>query len=264
MTNQRKNRIHLIYGIVLSAAAVVAGILFILSAYNIYRAGGTQPYTVDTIAAAFSKIAVPVYILIALVLGGMVLQAFLPLEKKKCVPEKNLPLILERLQAKTSLAACDEGLRRAIIRQEDSRRLHAGICGILLAAGGALFLSYACNGENWAGVEEAAKINACMVRAVFAMAICLALPFAYCVFTAFYCKRSYLKQIELMKEAHAQAPIQAVKAEPKASKETVIYIVRYSVLVLAVALVVFGACTGGTADVLAKAAAICTECVGLG
>ncbi len=267
MTKELKNRIHLIYGIVLSAVAVVAGICFIVSAYNIYQAGkaaGTQPYTTETVAAAFSAIAVPVYICLALVLGGMVLAVVLPQEKKKAVPEKNLPLILERLQAKTDLSACDEALRQSIARQVQLRKALGWVSSILLAAGSGLFLSYACDGGNWPAVTEAAKINESMVKAVFAMAICLAPAFISFVITAFCCRRSYTKQVELMRQANAQAPIQGNKPEAKAEKETVVNIVRYGVLVLSVVLIVFGACTGGTADVLSKAAAICTECVGLG
>ncbi len=278
MTNKLKERIHLFYGIAVGIAAVIAGVCFIVSAYNIYQAGlaaGTQPYTTDTIAAAFARIAVPVYICLALVIGGIILQAALPREKKKCLPEKNLPLILQRLQAKTDLAACEAGLQAAIAGQARSRKLWGLISGLLLAVGSGLFLSYACNGDNWPQVVEAAKINTHMVRAVFAMAICLVLPFAACVFTAFYCRRSYQKEIELMKQANAQAPIQGNKpgatvdccgllAFCNQAANIMPYVIRYSVLLLAVGLIVFGACTGGTADVLAKAAAICTECVGLG
>ena len=41
-------------------------------------------------------------------------------------------------------------------------------------------------------------------------------------------------------------------------------ICKYAVIVLAVALLVYGFISGGTADVLTKAKNICTECVGLG
>ena len=41
-------------------------------------------------------------------------------------------------------------------------------------------------------------------------------------------------------------------------------ILRTAVLVIAVILIVFGIINGGLEDVLAKGAAICTECVGLG
>ncbi|MBR3964693.1 MAG: thioredoxin [Clostridia bacterium] len=43
-----------------------------------------------------------------------------------------------------------------------------------------------------------------------------------------------------------------------------IFAVRAAVLVIAAVFIVVGALNGGLADVLAKAIAICTECIGLG
>ncbi|MBQ8683609.1 MAG: thioredoxin [Clostridia bacterium] len=39
---------------------------------------------------------------------------------------------------------------------------------------------------------------------------------------------------------------------------------RYGVLAVGLALLVYGFATGGIADVLTKAVNICTECIGLG
>ncbi len=263
MTKETKNRIHLIYGIVLSVVAVIAGVCFILSALNLYRTGlatDTQPYTLQTIAAAFSKIAVPVYLCLALVIGGWILNIVLPPEKKKPAIEKNQKLILQRLQAKTDLAACPQELRTSIEKLENGRKTQWIISGVLLAAASGLFLSYACNGSNWHETE----FNTSMIRGFFALMLCLVIPFIYIVCTTFYCRKSLTKQIELMRQASTLAPYKGEKPSGKAKGCKLEPIVRYSVLVIAVGILVYGLCTGGTADVLAKAATICTECVGLG
>ncbi len=267
MTQETANRIHKIYGIVLSVVAVIAGILFIVSAYNIYQAGlkaDVQPYTYETIGAAFSKIVIPVYLCLALVLGGWLLNILVPQEKKKQPVQKNLQLMLSRLQAKTDLSQVEENLRLSIEKQAKSRKLHAVICGILLVVCSALFLSYACNGSNWPAVDQASQITSSMVKAVFALLICMALPFAYCVFTVFYARHSMNKEIELMRQASAAAPFKGERPAPKQANVETEQIVRYAVLCFALVIMVYGLCTGGTVDVLAKAAAICTECVGLG
>ena len=68
---------------------------------------------------------------------------------------------------------------------------------------------------------------------------------------AFYVeKRKFVKPHRIEKKAPANA--KAVK------------IIRIAVLVLAVALIVFGVANGGMHDVLVKAKKICMECVGLG
>ncbi len=263
MTQESVNRIHKIYGIVLSTVAVVAGILFIVSAWNIYQTGlaaNVQPYTYETIGAAFGKIAIAVYACLVLVIGGIILNIALPQEKKKSAVEKNLPLILSRLQAKTDLGKCDENLRASIEKQEKTRKLHATVLAVLLVLCSALFLSYACNDSNWHETE----FNACMIRAFFALLICMALPFAYSIFTVFYCRHSMNKEIELMRQASAAAPFKGERPAPKHMSIQTENIVRYAVLLFAVTIMIYGLCTGGTTDVLAKAAAICTECVGLG
>ncbi len=263
MTKETKNRIHLIYGIVLSAVAVIAGICFIVSAYGLYQAGlatDTQPYTVETIRAAFSRIAIPVYLCLALVIGGIILNIVLPPEKKKQPVEKNRQLILRRLESKTDLSACEEGLRASIEEQIQLRRLHKLISGLLLAVASGLFLSYACDSNHWHETD----FNSSMVRGFFALMICLVIPFIYIVFTSFFCRKSLDRQIELMRRANAAAPIQGSQSPAPANSCRAETIVRYAVLVFAVGILAYGLCTGGTADVLAKAATICTECVGLG
>ncbi len=267
MTQETINRIHKIYGIVLSVVAVITGILFIVSANAIYRTGlaaDVQPFTYATIGAAFSRIAIPVYLCLALVLGGWILDAVLPREKARLKAEKNLPLMLSRLQAKTDMAQLEAGLCASIEKLEKGRKIHAFISGLLLGLSSVLFLSYACNGANWPAVEEASKITDSMITAVFALLICLALPFVYSVFTVFYCRKSLSKQVELMRQASAAAPFKGERPTPKQSSLKPEMIVRYAVLCFALAIMVYGLFTGGTVDVLAKAAAICTECVGLG
>lgn len=263
MTKKTKSRIHLIYGIVLSVVAVVCGILFILSALSLYRTGlatDTQPYTVQTIAAAFSRIAVPVYLCLALVIGGIVLNLVLPQEQKRVAPEKNRQLILQRLQSKTDLSGCEDSLRASIEKQEKSRKLHKLISGLLLAAATGLFLSYACDSSHWHETD----FNASMIRGFFALMICLVIPFVYIVFTVFFCRRSLDRQIELMRQASKLSPFQGERPAPQKRGQRLESIVRYGVLVFAVGILVYGLATGGTVDVLAKAATICTECVGLG
>ena len=77
-----KKRIHQIYGILLSVSLVVSGILLIIACIGIYLSGD-RPFTPEAVAAAFSGIAIPVYLCLALIVGGFILEGFLPSEKKK-------------------------------------------------------------------------------------------------------------------------------------------------------------------------------------
>ena len=263
MTQETKKRIHAIYGIVLSVVAVLAGICFIAACLSIYRSGvasdATQIYTRQIVAESFAKIAVPVYSCLVLVIGGMVLDLALPMEKKKVKPEKNLALILRKLQEKTNLEACDAELCTAIQKQRSLRKRMVLGSGILLMLGFVLFLVYACDGSNWA-----ANSTPSMATAVVVLFGRLAVPFAFTVYSTYACHKSTEKEIELMRQAAAKSPKAAEAAPKKATCNCKTNALRVALIVIGIALVVLGACNEGTADILTKAVNICTECVGLG
>ena len=77
-----KKRIHLVYSIALSVMLVITGICLCVACLGIYLSG-KQPFSQEAVAAAFGYIAVPVYLCIALVIGGLILDALYPAELKK-------------------------------------------------------------------------------------------------------------------------------------------------------------------------------------
>lgn len=268
MSQTTRKRVHLLYGIAYIAVTVIAGICFILAAQDLYRTGlttGTQPYTRELIAQAFSRIAIPVYLCLAMTIGGFILYLFLPPEHKKLSPEKNLPLILSRLQAKTDLQQCDNSLQTAIAAQQKARKLHRIISAALLAVCSAIFLVYACNPNRWPATEEiSAKLSDVMATSVWVLFACLLLPTGYAIFTAYFSRRSLNKEIELMRQAAAQAPKKAEPAATAPAKLPFTAVARYAILIAAIVLIIVGYSNEGFRGVIAKAAAICLECVGLG
>lgn len=264
MSQKNRQRIHLIYNILFTAVTIIAGACFIVACYQIYRTGlqsSGQIYTRQIVAAAFRTIAVPVYLCLALTIGGFILHLALPLEAKKAAPEKNLPLILQRLQAKTDLANCDEQLRSAIAAQQKSRRLHTIISAALTTICSVIFLIYACNGSNWAPV---AQVTDSMIKAMAWFVPCVSIPLAYIIFTAYFCRKSLQKEIELTRQASTQAPKQSEKPASKVRKPLLTLGIRLAIVAIGIGFIVYGATNGGIEGVVAKAVAICTECIGLG
>lgn len=263
MTPKTTKWIHQIYGIVLSVVTMFAGICFIAACLNIYHSGvangAPQIYTRQIVAESFAKIAMPVYACLVLVFGGMVLDLALPTEKKKRKPEKNLPLILQRLQEKTDLSACTGELRKAIAIQQARRKNMVSACAIVLIGGIAMFLIYACNASNWETNSTPSMVNA--MSKLFST---LTVPFLVTVATTYLYRKSMAAEIELLRQAAAQAPKAAEKAVLKSGSNRTANIARIAILAVGVVLVVLGACNEGTADILTKAVNICTECVGLG
>ncbi len=77
-----KKRIHLLYSVLLSVMLVITGICLCVACVGIYLSGD-QPFSREAVAAAFRYISVPVYLCIALVVGGLILDGFFPAEPKK-------------------------------------------------------------------------------------------------------------------------------------------------------------------------------------
>ena len=124
-----KNRIHLIYSIVLSVFTVIAGICLIAACIGIYNIGD-RPFSPERVAEAFSTIALPVYLCVALIILGFILDFFSPTEKEKLLPEKQHAVILAKLHEKAVLDGVPE-----IRKEQRLRKCHRTISIVLLLLG---------------------------------------------------------------------------------------------------------------------------------
>lgn len=258
MTNKTLAAIHRVYGILLIASILCAALCLMGACLGIYDSGSGE-FTREAVAAAFSPIAAPVSLCLILVLLGFPLNWFLPRESGKVKAEKNNAVILQKLHNKTDLTACASELRRAIEAQQKKRRVHRSISLALIAVTFCIFIVYVLTDDRFLLPD----ITASMKQAMAVLLPCLAVAYGYSLFTHYQGEKSMAKEIELVKQAIREAPSQA---EPKAEVETKLNLnlLRGAIALLAVAILLFGYFTGGTADVLTKAINICTECVGLG
>ena len=92
--------IRLIYGIAVSIMIAVSGLLLAARCLQIYQSGGEPIYTPEKVAAAFSPIAVPIYITLALIVGSFLLELLLPAEKKRLPIQKQYAFMLRRAYEK--------------------------------------------------------------------------------------------------------------------------------------------------------------------
>ena len=253
-----EKRIRQIYGIVLSVVVIVAGICLLVQCLNIYRSGGEQTFTAEKVAGAFAPIALPVYLAIAMGLGGFLLHFLLPGEKLKLKLGKNEPLILKKLHEKFDYTLCEDGrLRSAVEKEQRTRKLHTAIAFGLLGIGAVVFLIYGTNPANF----HQHQINDSMVKAMIVLLPCMAVPFGYGIFAAYHNRASIRAEIKLMKL------VGAPRTQPVAAasnRDKTVQILRYAIACVAVGLLLYGFLLGGWLDVLTKAVNICTECVGLG
>ena len=83
MTNETKMRILRIYSILLGVVIVIAAICLMAGCLSIYNSGD-QPYSREIVAETFSKIAIPVFLCIGMIVLGFVLNFLLsPVDENK-------------------------------------------------------------------------------------------------------------------------------------------------------------------------------------
>lgn len=263
MNKEMIQRIHRIYNRILSVLIIIAGICFITACLGIYQSGD-QPYSREAVAVAFSGIALPVYLCLVMIVGGFIFELFDSTETVKFKTPKAYLHIIGQLRSKRNLSDCTKELRIAIESEEKSRKLHQIISLVVLGISSAIFLIYALNGAHF----HQSEINTSMIQAMYRFIPCIAISFGYAIFTLYHNRKSYEKEIELLKQLpvlKSSVSIDTQKTDKQASAETKhILIFRSVFLCLSFIILIYGFISGGTADVLTKAINICTECIGLG
>lgn len=253
MSNKVKY-IRLIYGIVLSTLLSVTGILLMVACVNVYKIGN-RPFTPDNISAAFSSISPAVWITVAAIIIGIIINIIFPADKAKLRAIMDKKTLLMKLECK---AALNESEKETLLK---ARKLHRLLLIIVVAVCLALAIPvilYAFNFGNYTADYDASVKAACLFMLPFIAVI----GGICCVFVLIE-DSLYEKQIQLVKGAERSgAP--APKKATRTLGARVLLAVRLSVLAIALVFIVAGIINGGMADVLSKAINICTECIGLG
>lgn len=256
MRKERIQRIHRIYSIATGILCIISGLCLIAGCLNIYNSGLDQPYSRDIVAQTFAEIAVPIYLCIALIFGGFVLDLMIPNQPRKDKPAKDYVHILSQLKNKADMDNCDTAVYRQIRILHSRRKIHRCILAAIISVCSILFLSYCLNIRNF----DKTLINESMIRAMYVLIPCVIASFGYGVFVSFYTARSIQKEISLFRQ------IPAAKGSAPPAVQRCIYqkYLQCAITAAAVALILYGLFKGGTLDVLTKAVNICTECIGLG
>lgn len=255
MTSNKITRIHKIYAVAVTVTTILAGICLMAACLGIYLSGD-EPYSREAVAAAFSPIAIPVYLCLGMVLLGFLLDLLLPAEATRRSITRQHRLILSRLYATKDLTQATPLLQQQIQKEQNIRKICRIVAASALAIGILVFAVYIFSGDRF----TLENINGCVIRATVVLLICTGIPFGVGIASSYRCQSSMDNEIALLK----QLP-KGECADPAPSKKgSSLLIPRLTFLTAGLALLIYGFCTGGTADVLVKAINICTECVGLG
>ena len=265
MSEKTKKNIRLIYGIALSVLLIVTGILLMISCVSIYKLGA-RSFTVENISAEFDKICIPVYITLAAVVIGIVMQILIPEKKGKIKANADSKAAISRLEKRLDTSLCDKTALSLISKEKTLRVIMKIALAVVCIAAATTALVYVLNPESF----MLENYNECVIAACLWVLPCSFISIG--VFIAYlYAERaSYSRQLEHLKVAIASG---AKKATENASEDDrsekkwqvgLVWGVRAAILIVAVFFIIEGISNGGMSDVLIKAINICTECIGLG
>ena len=258
MSPKQKKLMHNICGIVCAVLLVLTAVLFAVSCVQIYKSGAS-PFTRESVAAHFARIAVPVYACIAVVAVSGLLSLIFPAEAERTARRADEEMTLARLRRKGETTPRAE-------QEEKRRRMLRYAAAAVVAVAAVIPLPLVLNVSRYA--EERGSYNDIVLSMVIPVAICAAVALGACIAVSFLCRASVRREIALLRGEDervvinaAACPIRAFAAQHKAK---LLLGLRVLLLVVGIALVIVGVLNGGMADVLGKAINICTECIGLG
>ena len=265
MSDKTVKTVRTVLGIVLAVISVLCAISLIVSCVQIYRSG-PRPFTPENIKAAWSSIAIFVWLFVAAVIVAGIWQIIYPAPVQKQKGKVHPELRLSKAKARLARKQYSDELLLPLTKQEvyvKSMRITAVAVCVLSAV---YPLIYLYNPDHFTSIDT--QLNAQVTAAVLPALGCAAIALVYCCIVRLLvnasCERAlaYAKSIMLM-----PAPAAEKKAVGTQSKELPAYailVARIAIITVAVLLIAFGIFNGGMDDVLQKAIRICTECIGLG
>ena len=254
MTQDKIKQLHRWYGWILAAVLAVLGVFFILSCLNIYTSG-PRPYSAEAIALRFQRLLIPVIIGVVGIVGGIGLNILLPLDHKRAKGNSSPEDIMLRLRQKAGIPPVEKEIRLRHI-------LHCVTAFIFIA-----LMIYPAVYFLTPGHFSVSKLNADVVKAVLIVLIPAAIGLVLCWICRALVNESFRREAAVYKQALAAG--QRTSSAPIAEEQeqcscSFIRSIRFLIIALAFVLIVLGIFNGGAEDVLKKAIAICTECIGLG
>ena len=252
MTQKTIKRVHQCYSWILAALITAVGVLCILGCLDIYTSG-PRPYSAEAISIAFHRICIPVYIAILVILGGILLNLLLPAEQTRSKSPSRPEALLERLKIKTGILE----ISKKSIRNRRILRISTAVLYVLLMV---YPLVYVLNPAHF----TVSNLNRDIIRAVLIILLPAALGLLLCGACQVLVNASLKREIALYKQAMASGQKASFPTHRSPPLSHRLQYVRVGILLLAAILIVLGIFNGGVDDVLKKAIAICTECIGLG
>lgn len=260
MNNKLQTRLRTVWSWLTAGLTVATGICLMVGCVTIYRSS-ERPFSPESIGAQYHNIAWLVWLTVAAIIVGIALHLLFPDEKGRVKAIREEKDILDGLKAKAGTVT-DEAMAQQITKAQRSIRAARVLLGSVLGVAVSRLVLFFL--EPFRFSIEHLNRDMLQFAALFGINCCIVL---ICMVICVYLTRKSLKQqIHLYKAAIADGKCDGVSPAPSAKKNTsaAVTIARVAVAAAAVIFIVLGVMNEGILDVLGKAIAICTECIGLG
>lgn len=259
MSKNNRKRLHTVCGIVTAVLVLMAGICFILSCLSIYRSG-EKPFSPASVAAHFRAIRIPVIACVLSISASAIVGIVFPLDAGKTKAIRAQTDILDSLKAKAGTIT-DKKLAASATRVQNQQRNIRFFTGCILLGASVPHIFYFADASHFT-VES---LNQTVLTCILLLSLSALIILAALIIGGQLTKRCLQRQIAIYKSAIAEGKCDGIPTvkEKKTCYHTVL-IARCALCAIAVVFILLGIFNGGIQDVLGKAIAICTECIGLG
>ena len=245
-------------GILISISIVITGICFIVECLSIYNSGD-EPYSREAVGSSLKRILAPIVVTFLLILYGIIADILFPFQSSEKM-SSDVKMRIDNIASRRDFYSY-KGKGCKEIKKEVKKRVIIDIVRLVLfVVGLTLFFCYALRIEHF----HQTKMNESMIKAMMVLLCTCGIPFLFSIFSVFYNEKSMQKQLDCMLSVIKDVPQKTPNAASTSSSINLALTVQITILIVGIGLLIFGFVQGGTADVLAKAAKICTECIGLG
>lgn len=254
MRQETMNKLRKIYDILLSVLLIITGIALAIACIQIYRSGD-RPFSPASVAQHFLPISGLVYGSLIGVVFGILLDMVSPreLSRPKAIIHEEVRLARQLRKGRPTEAFSEKA------RKEQSlRRVYVVVTAtvfVLLMIWPVIYFTdishFTVTALNTDVIESLAIA---LIPGVAGLGVCL--------LCKHLCSKSHLRELSICKDA---AKAEAISPDTSSGHGCCPRtILRSLIAVVAIVFIVIGIFNGGAADVLLKAIAICTECIGLG
>lgn len=261
MLHQTRNmKIRKICGISLLALTALLVAAFAWQAISLYVGGG---YTPELVGARLTAMLLPSVLWLACLLASVVLYAMYPVEQKKLKgltnPASQLAKLFARLPEDQSLEEKQ--------KLKKKQRFLWGITSGLLLITFVFPIAYLVNPKhfNYAGTntEMLEAVKHTLPFIVFAFVLVIAGYLVHQSFLKAAIAEAKLLTAQAAKEGTLKKDADLALKNGWLDNPKTLWIVRGVIIAVSVFLIVFGIANGALEKVMAKAVALCMECVGL-